>query len=419
MLNSLRARNIVFILCALLLSACTRFFGPPPVPAQADTATPPPTVTFPPVVLPPASHRATVSEIINTVEAKPFPEAPFEPVVDGALVSGGGQVRTGADSHARIDLSEGVIIRLGADTIFTIQAFAGESPGEAELVGLDFGKIWVSLFGGAVQVQTPVGAASVRGSFAIFEYRPGLPGDPTDDILIVDCIEGLCTAPTAAGDEQLGTLERITVTNAGTQVTRTLLTDADVQNFIIANPDVGEALRATLTAVAVPIQPDSATPTDTSAPPTPGATGTPILGKHIVRSGETLFCIGRAYGILPGAIAEANSLDLNASIFPNQELLIPAVRWVNIPAGPVCTRQFNSPFPGGVTPAAPPPLPPIIIFPTVEEPTATLLPTDVPTITLTPTPVCKPPSFYDPAMDRCRVLETPTEPPTPTDTPVP
>ncbi len=76
------------------------------------------------------------------------------------------------------------------------------------------------------------------------------------------------------------------------------------------------------------------------------AQSAPILGPHVVQRGETLYCIGRAYGVLPAAIAEVNGLALWSSLSPGQILLIPAVQWVNIPPGPVCTAQFLSPFPG-------------------------------------------------------------------------
>jgi len=68
------------------------------------------------------------------------------------------------------------------------------------------------------------------------------------------------------------------------------------------------------------------------------------LGRHIVQTGETLYCVGRAYGVRPDAIAAANGLALFAVLTPGQVLTIPAVRWTFIPRGPVCRAQFASPF---------------------------------------------------------------------------
>lgn len=65
-----------------------------------------------------------------------------------------------------------------------------------------------------------------------------------------------------------------------------------------------------------------------------------VLGLHIVQPGDTLYCIGRAYQVDPIAIAQANSIGGYAVIVPGHALLIPATKWINIPAGPICRPQF-------------------------------------------------------------------------------
>ncbi|MDF1513781.1 MAG: LysM peptidoglycan-binding domain-containing protein [Anaerolineae bacterium] len=70
--------------------------------------------------------------------------------------------------------------------------------------------------------------------------------------------------------------------------------------------------------------------------------GWDILGQHTVKSGETLFCIGRAYGVDPYAIATQNSVVHANLIHPGLVLDIPdAVK--SIYPGPVCTAQFGTP----------------------------------------------------------------------------
>ncbi len=76
------------------------------------------------------------------------------------------------------------------------------------------------------------------------------------------------------------------------------------------------------------------------------AQSTSPIGQHVVQNGETFYCIGRVYGVIPGAIAGANGLGLSALLTPGQVLNIPAEQWLNIPSGPVCAAQFVSPFPG-------------------------------------------------------------------------
>jgi len=79
-----------------------------------------------------------------------------------------------------------------------------------------------------------------------------------------------------------------------------------------------------------------------AVPPTAGAAPSEwaILGYHVVQPGETLFCIGRAYGVDPWAIAAQNSIVCASCIYPGMVLAIPAAYTV-LPPGPVCTPQFG------------------------------------------------------------------------------
>lgn len=396
---------------SLLLAGCTRFFDPPVAATQAASptalaATLRPTATIPPVVLAPEGRRATVSEVVNQVEAEIFAEGTFEAVQDGTVIGPGGQVRTADASRARVDLGATTTVRLDANTVFGVEAMTDSNGSPLNLISLNQGRIWVTVSQGALQVITPIGIASVRGSFASLAFSPGDPNDLADDTLTLDCIEGVCALQTKLGDVTAGNLERMVLVNGAAEVKHTPLGDADVQDFVKNNPDPSQAVIVALTAQS------GHNPTPTSVPQTAqptasGPTAVPILGKHVVRAGESLFCIGRAYGVLPGAIAEANGLDLSSRINPNQELVIPAVRWLNIPGGPVCTQQFNSPFPAGdIAPTQPPVFFPTQVFNQPQDtPIPTEPPTEIPPPTLTPTPACPPPQLYDPVMDRCRILQ--------------
>ena len=63
--------------------------------------------------------------------------------------------------------------------------------------------------------------------------------------------------------------------------------------------------------------------------------------NHVVQPGETIYCIGRAYGVHPWAIAGYNGLVNPGLIVPGQVLAIPNV-YVPVPAGPTCTPQCPS-----------------------------------------------------------------------------
>lgn len=65
-----------------------------------------------------------------------------------------------------------------------------------------------------------------------------------------------------------------------------------------------------------------------------------ILGHHTVRPRETLFCIGRAYGVDPWAIATQNNLIQSHVIYSGMVLAIPDAM-ATLPFGPVCAPQFD------------------------------------------------------------------------------
>ncbi|MCP4422921.1 MAG: LysM peptidoglycan-binding domain-containing protein [Chloroflexi bacterium] len=117
---------------------------------------------------------------------------------------------------------------------------------------------------------------------------------------------------------------------------------------------------------AVPTQTPQPTATASSAtddkiagniPPMPLSppyySGRPIkIGEHIVRSGDTLFCIGRAYNVRPYAIARYNIISENSYLHPGQKLYIPNATWRNNIPGEICEPQFQSPYVPTPTPAA-------------------------------------------------------------------
>jgi LysM repeat protein len=370
-------------------------------------------------------QSAQVNDVVNRVEARASASEDLTAVASGYVLNAGGQIQTGEAASARLDFADGTIIRLAQESTLTLQ---GVNPGASPLkrLLLDIGAIWVNLTDGVLEVETPVGVASVRGSFAIIRYDPGDPDDPDDDLLVVDCLEGSCAVETDSTNVQMGNMERTVMSQQGQL--RLTLTGADVQAFLQENPEA-RGLVETLTAAP----PATGTPTPTATPTsprppthtfTPVLTATPIvlvpspsatrtssatpakatstqaatMGRHVVRAGENLLCIARAYRVAPDAIAQANNLAApDFLVTTGQTLIIPAVRWTNVTRGPVCTAQFNSPF---------------VPTPTVPSPT----PTPSATITPTPTATCEPGHFYDPFQKRCRPPESPVPPATSTPT---
>jgi len=126
----------------------------------------------------------------------------------------------------------------------------------------------------------------------------------------------------------------------------------------------GANINATAQVGYIAVGAPSASPTPTPTPtntPIPGVTSTPtptptplppgggILGHHTVRAGETLYCIGRAYGVNPTAIARQNNILNPSRIYAGAVLAIPNAPYT-LPSGRVCPRQFNGSTPPPPTP---------------------------------------------------------------------
>jgi LysM repeat protein len=140
--------------------------------------------------------------------------------------------------------------------------------------------------------------------------------------------------------------------------------------------NVGTPTPVTPTPITpTPITPTPITPTPVT--PTPAKPGG-ILGTHIVRSGEWLFCIGRAYGVSPWSIAQVNGVWWPYIIFPNQNLIIPNVPWADMTAGPVCRPQFTVSLPPILSPTA---------IPTTAIPVTTIPATVIPATVATVSPL--------------------------------
>ena len=99
-----------------------------------------------------------------------------------------------------------------------------------------------------------------------------------------------------------------------------------------------EAMAHEVAATDTPTPEMTATETTT---PTVTGTVSPYLGSHTVQSGESLYSIGRAYGVDPNAIAQANGIGTPYTIYKGQALKIPPVKWTSIPSGPVAPQQFT------------------------------------------------------------------------------
>ena len=156
--------------------------------------------------------------------------------------------------------------------------------------------------------------------------------------------------PAATVDSGAATFEAMVIASA----TALKLTASPVPSETSATPTAAEAGRLAYPLSAVSPSSDGAQAAQAALtePPFTPIPPAPIMGYHVALKDETIYCIGRAYGVLPAAIAQANGLVPPFNMAPGQTLAIPEVQWMNVAAGPVCPPQFTSKFPGlsAVTP---------------------------------------------------------------------
>ncbi len=197
----MKKMSCTLLLLILLLGACSRYNiatesaatqKPEPtnaVVAASVTKTPEPTETAVP------AREAMVSEIENDVFARTSSIEEFIPASVGMGIFPSGGVETGIDGRARLNLlPEETIVRVGPNSSFTIPDIAEENGEPKTTIELFFGKIYILLNGGSLDVNTPTGTASVRGSLLSVEY------DPEKNIIEASCLEGHCALENEAGE---------------------------------------------------------------------------------------------------------------------------------------------------------------------------------------------------------------------------
>jgi hypothetical protein len=246
--------RLILLAAALWLTACW----------PRSTATPT-LVPTRPATLPPSGPPIPFAELVNVVETRPSEAGVFVLAGLGQKIGTGAQVRTGDVSFARLDLEQGGAMRLAPKSLITILALPMTADEPLARLRLSNGKIWISLKAGGVEVETPAGVAALRGAYGEFEYWPGAPNDPADDVMVVRCLEGVCGVqePTGGPLIVLGRMELLTVTTNNQPPARATLGLEAIAEFVQNNPAHAD-LEAILTAGA-PSETPTPTPTLTAS----------------------------------------------------------------------------------------------------------------------------------------------------------
>lgn len=337
----------------------------------------------------PSTRNAIVVETDGQVEVRLTAGSEWQAATFGAALTQDSQVRTGAEGHLLLRLTEGTKIRVGPNTTFTFQTLNPFPENLLTALALDEGRVWVLLTAGALDVEMPGDLrAAARSAYLSVDY------DADSGAVLVTCLQGQCYF----NDIEIPAGQKLAEAQTNTSPAPMDFADYGVwgaqvpeaTQFAYLSTEAVAQGNATMPIVATPTRAPSTTPrpTLTTSPgqptptllptelpvPTPQHTSptatpvpftpippAPIIGVHTVLSNETLYCIARGYGVLPGAIAQVNGLAVPFVVYPGQRLNIPEVQWVDISSGPVCAPQFDSPFPGLPVPTATNPAPALIV----------------------------------------------------------
>ncbi len=259
----------------------------------------------------PAMRFATLSEITGTVEVKTGESGSWIRIETNTAIRPGTTVLTSENSSVKITLSEGSIVRLSSQTQFTLTELGGATTDPVTKFKLDFGKVWAivteALGNGRLEVQMPVGVASVRGSFMSAE------NNTTDNVEIVTCLEGHCRYENQGGAQDLTTNQQTESQNGAAPGAPHPIDPFQLADW--AKQHIPEV--ATLTPTATPTR--TRTPTYTPSmtytasltfTPTATYTPTPIT---LLQNGsfEDGFTNGVANGWTSWTISDANAAPQN------------------------------------------------------------------------------------------------------------
>jgi hypothetical protein len=209
-----------------------------------------------------------LSELSGLVNAKQASETDFHPVAAGEVLQVAGQVQTGDDGRARVDLSSGTIIRVAPTSLFTLASNEPVQGGLFTKLKLELGRIYVILNGGSLDVETPSGVASVLGSYMMVEITPGTLN------IVITCLEGNCSAGgiNFTNGQKITFFYDLATGQYGPPLLEEM-NEKDFQNWRDESPEARSILDRVL--AALPTDTSTPTPIPPSATSTSTPTGTP------------------------------------------------------------------------------------------------------------------------------------------------
>jgi len=219
--NITHTNLILFIVVSLLLTSCALPFnlGKSEAP-QDETALPSMNL-----------NEALLTTVNGQVQAKLPTQATFSSIMETIILPVQSQVKTLNDSQARLDLATGTIVRLGPNTLFTLEVQQDGDAGLFTRIWMDVGKVWIILNGGTLEIETPSGLAAVRGSYMSVEYWP-----ESEDMTLT-CLEGHCSMQNEMGKMDMIAGEACDIEAPGEVPHGRMMNDTEVDEWLGMNPE--------------------------------------------------------------------------------------------------------------------------------------------------------------------------------------
>jgi hypothetical protein len=208
-------------------------------------------------------RSATVVEVVNKVDAHPRPKDDWQPAVVDMDIYGGGQVRTGAASSARLELLEGVV-RLAAESLFTVKESTTREGRLETTLFLQAGRLWAHLTTSQpheFSVETASAVAAVRDTRFSVMY--------SDQTTLVSVAEGKVVVTAQEVSVTVVAGQQVIVKPGQPPSPPEPMSEAE-RNLWVTEGEMPELAPPTPTPV-----PPTATPTPTPMP-TPTVTPTPV-----------------------------------------------------------------------------------------------------------------------------------------------
>ncbi|NWF63674.1 MAG: FecR domain-containing protein [Chloroflexi bacterium] len=187
---------------------------------------------------PTAGREAIIFETEGEVVARATADSEFILAQAGSVIQAGGVIQTGADGRARLDLMpEKTIVRVAPNSAFRLGEISKVAGEPKTTLQLFFGKVFVLLNGGSVDVETPSGVASVRGSLLSVSFDP-----QTRQVQAV-CLEGHCDLKNKNGEiVALEEGESAYSIETGEVFKLNDIDQSEIETWLAETPELGEFL---------------------------------------------------------------------------------------------------------------------------------------------------------------------------------